>query len=145
MPVYDENGKFTGTYDEFTATAESINTYEGNIMAGMASLREYIDANGIVMGLFLYNQGPYSLQMACDYYGVNIEDYKGDINAIKARDLVVSYYKAQGKTHGDPLYLEHVFSRLPLDDRGVTTVSCYIGNEKVEIAINNTLEYNMNR
>ncbi len=145
MPVYDENGKFTGTYDEFTATAESINTYEGNIMAGMASLREYIDANGIVMGLFLYNQGPYSLSMACDYYGVNIEDYKGDRNAIKARDLVVNYYKAQGKSHGDPLYLEHVFSRLPLDERGEASVSCYIGDEKVEIAINNTLEYNMNR
>ncbi len=144
VPVYDENG-FTGTYDEFTSTLDSINTYEGNIMAGLASMRNYIDNYGVIMGLFLYNQGPSSLKLACNYYGVDIQDYMGEENAIKARDLIVKYYKEQGKPHGDPSYLENVIAQLPQDERGGVNVSCYVGKEKVEIAINNTLEYNMNR
>ncbi len=144
VPVYDDTG-FTGTYDEFTVTSSSINTLEGNIMAGLATYAELRDQYGIMEGLFFYNQGPYAINLACEYYGLNVDDYIGDEKTIAARDLIVNYYKANGKNHGDPLYLEHVMARFPVNDGENINISCYRNGEKEEIAINRILEYNMSR
>ncbi len=144
VPVIGPNGEVTG-YDEFTTTTESIKSYEGNIMGALATMRECIDMNhSIVTGLFAYNQGAYALDMACKTMGRDRGYFYGEEHAIEARDLVVSYYNSQGVSHGDPNYLKHVISRIPLDDNGITKFSCYVKDEnseykKVEVAINNTL------
>ncbi len=148
VPVYDANG-FTGTYDEFTPTMESLQTPEGNIMVGLAYMRECIDkCDSLLTGTFLYNQGPYSLSLACKKYGLDINNYKGDQNFMKAHDLIIQYFadinseKGRKGTHGDPNYIENLASYLTLDERGTKTISYYSGSEKIEIAINNTLSYN---
>ncbi len=142
VPVYNESG-FTGTYDEFTTTKESINTLEGNIMAGLAYLRYCIDkSDSLATGMFLYNQGDSSLSIACKHYGLNEANYLGDENSISARDLIVKYYKDQNKKHGNPEYLEDVFRYLTFDENGTHKASYYKGTEKIEIAINDTLLYN---
>lgn len=142
VPVYDENG-FTGTYDEFTVTEDMLNSLEGNIMVGLAYNRKCIDkANSYLTGIFLYNQGDPSLQAACQYFNVDISYYLGDDKTKDARDLIVNYYQAlnesRGKTHGDPNYLEHVLSYLPINENGKTTVSYYLGEELVDIEICNS-------
>ncbi len=142
VPVYDESG-FTGTYDEFDFDLNYAKTVEGNVKYCIATVREYVDMyKSVITGIFAYNQGPYALSLACKYYGLNIEDYRGEENAIKARDLVVKYYRDLGKKHGDPNYLENVFKFLPIDERGDTLLEAYIGDKKVNLAINNNLSYN---
>ncbi len=141
VPVYDENG-FTNTYDDFVVTREMLNTLEGNIMVGLAYDRACIDKfDSVLTGLFSYNQGEFALGRACEHFGVNIEDYKGDKNALKARDLVNQYYASLGKKHGDSNYLEHVLSYLPTD-RGLQEVSYYVKDKEVSIDILNNTLYN---
>lgn len=142
IPVYDENG-FTGNYDEFTVTKEMLDTLEGNIMVGTAYLRFCVDKfDSLITGLFSYNQGEFALPLACNYYGVDIENYKGDENSLEARNLIIKYYQDKGKNHGDPLYLEHVFSYLPLETRGNREIEYYLGNGTKTIDLINTNVYN---
>ncbi len=139
-PVYDENG-FTGTYDTFTVTDESINTVEGNIMAGLAFLRKVIDNNqSLLTGLFLYNQGEPNLIFACQYFGVDINDYKGDQNSMKAVELIKRYTQTvYGSYYGDQNYLTNIFQYLELDENGEATLTYYLGDQEITIKINNTL------
>ncbi len=142
VPIYDENG-FTGNYDIFEITKEMLDSPEGNIRVGLAYLRTCVDKfDSLITGLFTYNQGESTLNIACEYYGLDIKDYLGEENGIKARDLINRYYENQNRTHGDSLYLEHVFSYLDLSDRGSTTLEYYLAGEKKTIEINNTLMYN---
>ena len=142
VPVYDVNG-FTGEYDIFTVTKEMLKTTEGNIMAGMAYNRYCIDKyNSLFTGMFSYNQGENALKNACEYYGLNVDDYKGDEKSIEARDLINKYYQDLGLMHGDAKYLEHVFSYLPLDERGIETIEYYLGNELITLDLNNANVYN---
>ena len=138
VPVYDENG-FTNTYDEFVMTEEALNTYEGNVMAGLAYVRECIDnSKGLLTGIFLYNQGEPSLRQACKYYNVDINNYKGDDKSLEACELIRKYnQEVHGKGYGDPNYLTNVFQYLILEDRGSITMGYYSGSEKIEITINN--------
>lgn len=142
VPIYNEQG-FTGEYDTFLVTKEMLDTPEGNIRVGVAYLRTCVDRfNSLILGLFSYNQGESTLGIACNYYGLDKENYSGDENAIKARDLINRYYEEQNKSHGDANYLEHVFSYLELSDRGSKVLEYYLGSEKKAIEINNTLMYN---
>ncbi len=143
IPVYDSNG-FTGSYDKFTVTEASLNTFEGNIMAGLAYLRKCINrTDSLFTGLYLYNQGEPSLSAACNYYGLDINDYKGDINALNACDLITKYHQElYGSSYGDYDYLANVFRYIPTSDRGSVMLSYYLGEEKINIALNNTREYN---
>lgn len=143
MPVYDANG-FTGTYDEFTVSEASLNSNEGNIMAGIAYLRKCIDSTkSLFTGLYLYNQGEPSLRQACKYYNYNIDDYKGDANSLAACELITTYNReVHGQNYGDYNYLANVFRYLPTSDRGNEVLSYYSGEEKINIELNNTLLYN---
>lgn len=141
VPIYNENG-FTGNYDTFEVTKEMLDSPDGNIRVGLAYLRICIDRfDSLITGLFAYNQGESALGFACDYFGLEKEDYLGDENALKARDLINRYYEEKGKKHGDEHYLENVFSYLELTDRSVV-LEYYLGNEKKTIEINNSLSYN---
>ena len=142
VPVYDENG-FTGNYDTFLVTEEMLNSKEGNVKVGLAYTRYCIDKfDSLIMGLFAYNQGESVLGIACNHYGVNIEDYLGEENAIKARDMINRYYEEKNKSHGDKNYLENVFSYLELSDRGSITLTYYVNGVEKTMEIHNTLEYN---
>ena len=142
VPIYDESG-FTKEYDIFLVTKEMLDSPEGNIRVGIAYLRTCVDKfNSLITGLFSYNQGDSALAIACNYYGFDKEDYLGDENALKARDIINRYYEEIGKTHGDKDYLEHVLSYLELADRSSTVLEYYLGSEKKSIEINNTLLYN---
>ena len=142
VPVYDENG-FTGNYDTFEVTKEMLDSPEGNIRVGIAYLRKCVDKfQSLTTGLFSYNQGESSLYFACDYFSVDVNNYLGEENALKARDLINRYYDSMGKNHGDASYLENVFSYLDLSDRGSKILEYYLGNEKKSVAINNVLGYN---
>lgn len=142
VPIYNEQG-FTGEYETFEVTKEMLDTPDGNIKTGLAYLRICTDKfNSLISGLFSFNQGEYALNLACNYYGLNKEDYYGDENAIKARDLINRYYEEQGKKHGDSTYLENVFSYLYLDERGSVNLEYYLGSEKKTVEIKNTLVYN---
>ena len=140
VPIYDESG-FTGEYDTFLVTKELLDTPDGNIKVGVAYLRKCVDKfDSLILGLFSYNQGESALGIACEYYGFDKENYLGDKNAIKARDLINRYYAEKGKSHGDSLYLEHVLSYVDLESRNI--LEYYIGNEKNSVEINNTFVYN---
>lgn len=142
IPIYDASG-FTGEYETFTVTKEMLDTPEGNIKVGIAFLRNCVDKfDSLILGLFIYNQGGATLSNACNYYGLDINDYLGDENAIKARDLINRYYEEKDKSHGDNEYLEHVFSYLKTSDRGSINLKYYMGSELRTLEINNTLEYN---
>ena len=142
VPIYNEQG-FTGEYETFEVTKEMLDTPDGNIKTCLAYKRICVDKfNSLILGLFSYNQGEYALNIACNYYGLNKEDYYGDENAIKARDLINRYYEEQGKKHGDSTYLENVFSYLNLNERGSTYLEYYLGSEKKTVEIINTLVYN---
>lgn len=142
VPVYDESG-FTGNYDTFEVTEEMLNSKDGNIKVGLAYTRYCIDKfDSLIMGLFAYNQGDSALRIACNHYGVDIEDYLGEENAIKARDIINRYYEDKEKTHGDAEYLENVFSYLDLSDRGSITLKYYVNGVEKTMEINNTLIYN---
>ena len=142
VPVYDENG-FTGNYDTFLVTEEMLNSKEGNVKVGLAYTRYCIDKfDSLIMGLFAYNQGESVLGIACDHYGVNIEDYLGEENAIKAREMINRYYEEKNKSHGDKNYVENVFSYLELSDRGSITLTYYVNGVEKTMEIHNTLEYN---
>lgn len=139
IPVYDENG-FTGTYDDFVVTADMLNTLEGNIKAGLAYDRKSVDKyDNLLLGYFLYNHGPNSLNKACEYYGIDIEEYKKPENVLKARDLIVSYYKeVKPDGYGDPNYLENILSYIDLEDRSDITLEYYVGNDLETLTITNT-------
>ena len=143
VPVYDKNG-FTGSYDNFTVTKEMLDTTEGNIMVGMAYNRYCIDKyQSLFTGLFSYNQGENALNNACNFYGLDVNNYLGDENSISARDLINKYYReGLNKKHGDSKYLENVFSYLPMDDRGTNTIKYYLGNELITVDLTNTNVYN---
>lgn len=142
VPLYNEQG-FTGEYETFEVTKEMLDTPDGNIKTGLAYKRICVDKfNSLISGLFSYNQGEYALNLACNYYGLNKEDYYGDENAIKARDLINRYYEEQGKEHGDSTYLENVFSYLELSEGGTIKLEYYLGSEKKTVEIINTLVYN---
>ncbi len=145
VPVYDENG-FTQTYDSFTVTEDSLNSFEGNIMAGLAYLRLCIDnTNSLITGLYLYNQGEPSLRAACNYFGYEVDDYKGDENALAACELITKYNSEKHNgNYGDFNYLANVFRYLPTDDRGAINLDYYLNNQKINIALNNSREYNSN-
>lgn len=138
VPVYDENG-FTGTYDDFTVTEDMLNTPEGSIMFSIAYNRKNVDKyDNLGLGYFFYNHGPNSLKFACDYYGVDIEEYSKPQNVILARDLIVDYYREiKPDGYGDPNYLENIFSYLRTEDRGSITLKFYIGNELKTITLTN--------
>lgn len=148
IPVYDENG-FTGEYDDFTITKEMLDTKEGNIMVAMAYNRICVDKfNSLFTGTYSYNQGEFALNLACEYYGLNIDDYKGDKMALEARNLIDKYFQEKNELrgkpdakHGDPLYLEHVFSYLPLE-QGKREISYYIKDELITVDLTNTNVYN---
>ncbi len=142
MPVYDEAG-FTGTYDTFTVTKASLGTYEGNIMTGIAYLRECVDSSkSLITGLYLYNQGEPSLWAACGYFGLNLSDYKGDNMTKEACELIKNYnIAAHGNNYGDYYYLANVFQYLETSNRGAADLSYYLGSEKIDININNTLNH----
>lgn len=142
VPIYNNEG-FTGEYETFEITKELLDTPDGNIKVGLAYLRTCIDKfDSLILGLFSYNQGEFALGIACDYYGLNKEDYFTDENAIKARDLINRYYEEQNKNHGDSMYLENVFSYLDLGERGSINLEYYLGSEKKTVEIINTLVYN---
>ena len=142
VPIYDESG-FTGNYDTFLVTEEMLNSKDGNIKVGLAYTRYCIDKfDSLLMGLFAYNQGESALGIVCDHYGVDIEDYLGEENAIKARDMINRYYEEQDRVHGDKDYIENVFSYLELSDRGSITLTYYVNGVEKTMEINNTLVYN---
>lgn len=141
-PVYDESG-FTGDYDTFLVTEEMLNSHDGNIKVGLAYTRYCIDKfDSLIMGLFAYNQGESVLGITCNHYGVDIEDYLGEENAIKARDMINRYYEELGRAHGDKDYIENVFSYLELSDRGSIVLKYYVNGVEKTMEINNTLGYN---
>lgn len=143
VPVYDKNG-FTGNYDDLKVTEEMLNTVEGNIMVGMAYDRYCIDKfDSLFTGIFSYNQGENSLNNACDFYNLDINNYLGDENALAARDLINKYYEeGLGKKHGDSKYLERVFSYLPLEERGTKEISYYLGDKLITVDLTNANVYN---
>ena len=148
VPVYNELGP-TGEYDTYTVTEDMVNSLDWNIKIGVGYLRCCTNKyDSLISGIFAYNQGINALSNACKYYDLDLEEYKGDENAIKARDLVVQYYKELKEkgitkgTHGDPLYLEHVFRYANLEDRGKKQIEYILGSELKTVEIHNTLEYN---
>lgn len=145
VDIYDENGP-TGETEVITIDDTAKTNASESIKAGLAYLRYGIDYNdSFTTGLFGYNQGPYSVNLACDYYGLDINDYKGEENSQKACELIINYFKdttSPGKVHGDPNYLYNVFGYLPLEDRGSATIECYVNKELRQIAISNQLYYN---
>lgn len=139
--VYNEFGP-TGEVDEFVITDDMVNSIDDNIKAGLAYLQVCVNKNNSYLtGLYGYNQGPSSLKFACEYYGLNLEDYQGEENALKAHDLIKEYYqdRKDGKW-GDPEYFENIFSYIRPEDR--SSFTCFANGEKKVIAINDTLEYN---
>lgn len=145
VPVYNKDGP-TGEVEHFKVTQDMIDNTDTNIKIGLAYLRYCIDrCDSLMSGLFCYNQGPFALSLACDYYGLDINEYKGDSNAIKARDLIVKYFKEKnintGRVHGDPNYLENVFRYMNSEERNAKNFEYFLGNKKKVIAINPTLEY----
>lgn len=143
VPVYDELG-LTGEVDVITITNNSLYDIEANVQAGLGYLRFSIDKNNsFITGLYGYNQGPYTVELACDLFGLNKEDYLGEENTMQACGLIKNYFGTtkDGKW-GDPLYLEHVFSYLRTDERGNINLECFVNGEKHTVAINNTLSYN---
>lgn len=148
IPVYDESG-FTGEYDDFTITKEMLDTKEGNIMVAIAYDRICVDKfESLSTGVYSYNQGEYALNLACDEYELDINDYKGDSKTLEAKSLIDKYFQEKnelrGKSeakHGDPLYLEHVFSYLPLD-QGTREISYYIKDKLITVDLTNINVYN---
>lgn len=148
VPVYDENGP-TGEYDTYTVTKDMVDSLDWNIKIGIGYLRCCVNKyDSLITGVFAYNQGINALSNACEYYGLDVNAFKGDENALEARDLVVRYYeelKENGKikpTHGDPKYLENVFRYENAEDRGDRKIDYFLGNDLKTIAIQNPLEYN---
>lgn len=148
IPVYNENG-FTGEYDDFTITKEMLDSKEGNIMVAMAYNRICIDKfNSLFTGTYSYNQGEFALNLACENYSLNIDDYKGDAKAIEARNLINKYFQEKNELrgkpeakHGDPLYLEHVFSYLKLEN-GKKEIQYYLNDKQVTVDLTNINVYN---
>ncbi len=148
VPVYNENGP-TGEYDSYTVTKDMINSLDWNIKIGVGYLRCCVNKyDSLITGIFAYNQGINALSNACKYYELDVNDFKGDENALEARDLVVRYYeelKDNGKiksTHGDPKYLENVFRYENAEDRGHREVKYFLKNDIKSVEIKSTLEYN---
>lgn len=145
VDIYDENGP-TGKKEVIEVTDAAKTDPTESIRIGLAYLRfsiDYIDS--FTTGLFGYNQGPYAVDLACDYYGLDKENYKGEENSQKACELIINYFKditEPGKVHGDPNYLSNVFGYLPLEDRSSATIECYVNGELKQIAISNQLYYN---
>lgn len=148
VPVYNDDGP-TGEYDSYTVTSDMVDSLDWNIKIGVGYLRCCVNKyDSLITGIFAYNQGINALSNACAYYELDVNDFKGDENALEARDLVVRYYeelKANGKiksTHGDPKYLENVFRYESAEDRGQRQVQYFLKNDLKTVAIQNPLEYN---
>ena len=145
VPVYDDNG-FTGSYDEIHLDRNAVYSLEGNIMAGLIYDRLNVDKQkSIITGLFTYNQGDSMLSNACKYFGLNKDDYLGDDKAAEACELIVSYNDNRGKPkYGDRDYISNVFRYIDFGEDGTYKTTYYIGEEKYEITIANTLikDYN---
>lgn len=148
IPIYDEFGP-TGEYDKFTVTEDMVNSLDWNIRIGVGYVRCCTNKyQSLISGFFAYNQGINALANACEYFDLDLNNYLGDENAIKARDLVNKYYqelKSKGVVkgvHGDPNYLENVFRYASVDDRENRCFDYYLGSEVKTVEINNTLEYN---
>lgn len=93
VPIYNENG-LTGEVKSFKVTEEMINNIDSNIEVGIAYLRYCVNqSNSLLTGLFCYNQGPFALGLACDYFSLDKNLYMGDENTLEARDLIVKYFE----------------------------------------------------
>lgn len=144
VPLYNEQGP-TGETETIYITEDLLNTTDGNIKVGLAYLRTCINmSDSLLTGLYSYNQGPNSLKYACEYYGVDINDYKGDINSEKACELICNYHaETKDRPWGDPDYLNNVFRYLEgAEDREEIDLM-YLGNTGlVKVTINNSLKQN---
>lgn len=92
-PLYNENGP-TGEIKYFKVTEDMINNIDSNLEIGIAYLRHSVNENkSLLTGLFCYNQGPYALGIACDYYNLDKNLYMGDENTLQAREVIVKYFE----------------------------------------------------
>ncbi len=148
VPLYNEQGP-TGETETIHITEDLLNTTDGNIQVALAYVRTCINmSDSLLTGIYSNNQGPNSLKYACEYYGVDINNYKGDTNSEKACELIRNYHaETKDRTWGDPNYLNNVFRYLEgAEDRENVDLTYFNSSGVlVKVTINNSRQENRGR